>query len=110
MPHMHFYGAAARVDLVRADGSRECMVDVPRWDPHWQQLYWLQDPLETAAPPAAADAFEVRCAYDTTAARRTAVEGLRASPHDVTTGTQATDEMCTGMIFVTDAADPPPMP
>jgi len=37
--HMHTRGTHGRIDLLRANGDKECMLDVPRWDFHWQGGY-----------------------------------------------------------------------
>ena len=30
--HMHTRGKAVRIDLLRADGTEECLLDIPEWD------------------------------------------------------------------------------
>ncbi|MGV3722279.1 MAG: redoxin domain-containing protein [Actinomycetota bacterium] len=45
LPHMHLRGKAARYDLVSPDGSRQTLLDVPRYDFNWQLYYRLKDPL-----------------------------------------------------------------
>jgi len=44
-PHMHLRGKAFRYELVRADGSEEILLDVPRYDFNWQLFYQFADPL-----------------------------------------------------------------
>lgn len=48
-PHMHLRGKSFRYTLVRPDGSREILLDVPRYDFNWQTAYWLKEPLKVAA-------------------------------------------------------------
>ena len=85
-PHMHTLGRQIRVDLNQADGSDQCMVDVPRWDFHWQMAYWLNDPIRVTPQ----DAATISCTYDTTS-RDTVVH--------FGDGTQ--DEMCLAFVYVT---------
>jgi len=44
IPHMHVRGKAARYDLVQPDGTRETLLDVPRYDFNWQLAYEYKDP------------------------------------------------------------------
>ncbi|MFV1988157.1 MAG: redoxin family protein [Gemmatimonadota bacterium] len=49
LPHMHLRGKAFRYDLVRADGTTEVILDVPRYDFNWQLVYKPVQPLEIHA-------------------------------------------------------------
>ncbi|MDX1392787.1 MAG: redoxin family protein [Gemmatimonadota bacterium] len=49
LPHMHLRGKAFRYDLVRADGSSETLLDVPRYDFNWQMTYKPVHPFEIRA-------------------------------------------------------------
>jgi hypothetical protein len=39
MPHMHVRGKAARIDMEYADGRKETILNVPRYDFNWQLWY-----------------------------------------------------------------------
>jgi peroxiredoxin len=43
-PHMHLRGKAFRYELERPDGTREILLDVPRYDFNWQLWYMLEEP------------------------------------------------------------------
>lgn len=45
MPHMHLRGQAFRYEAVLPDGSRDVLLDVPRYDFNWQTEYVLAEPL-----------------------------------------------------------------
>lgn len=45
-PHMHVRGKSFRYELVNADGSREILLDVPRYDFNWQNHFILSEPLQ----------------------------------------------------------------
>ncbi len=44
-PHMHVRGKAFRYELVRGNGDRETLLDIPAYDFNWQTTYVLADPL-----------------------------------------------------------------
>lgn len=43
-PHMHMRGKSFRYEAIYADGTREVLLDVPRWDFNWQIDYILAKP------------------------------------------------------------------
>lgn len=44
LPHMHVRGKAARYDIINADGTRETLLDIPKYDFNWQLQYDLAEP------------------------------------------------------------------
>ena len=44
LPHMHLRGKAFRFEAVYADGKREVLLDVPRYEFEWQNVYVLAEP------------------------------------------------------------------
>lgn len=44
-PHMHLRGRAFELSAVRADGSSETLLSVPRYDFNWQHTYEFAEPL-----------------------------------------------------------------
>jgi mono/diheme cytochrome c family protein len=49
VPHMHMRGKAFRYELIHPDGREEMLLDIPRYDFHWQLEYILEEPLRVAA-------------------------------------------------------------
>ncbi|HEX5736180.1 MAG TPA: DUF3471 domain-containing protein [Blastocatellia bacterium] len=45
MPHMHVRGKDMRYEAVYADGRRETLLNVPRYNFYWQTLYKLKKPI-----------------------------------------------------------------
>lgn len=43
-PHMHLRGKSFRYELILPDGTREPLLNVPRYDFNWQTAYWLTTP------------------------------------------------------------------
>jgi len=79
-PHMHQLGRTLRVEL--DDGT--CIIDVPRWDFHWQQTYSYTAPVVV---PGNAQ-VGLSCVYDSTG-----VAGV------TTFGEGTSDEMCAVQFF-----------
>ncbi len=46
VPHMHWRGKDYRYEVIYADGKRETILNVPRWDFNWQNVYQLKEPLK----------------------------------------------------------------
>jgi peroxiredoxin len=44
-PHMHLRGRSFRYEAELPDGTRQILLDVPRWDFNWQNRYVLAEPL-----------------------------------------------------------------
>jgi thiol-disulfide isomerase/thioredoxin len=49
LPHLHVRGKACRYELIRSDGGRTTLLDIPRYDFNWQLLYRLHEPLALSA-------------------------------------------------------------
>ncbi len=97
--HMHLFGKSARVEL--RDPSRdtaECLLDIPRWDFNWQSSYeFAERPLFRAGME-----INVRCEWDNSAENQPVVDGQPIEPADRDWGDGTLDEMCLGILFVTE--------
>ena len=96
--HMHQLGQSAFLKVHRADGGTECVVDIPRWDFHWQLSYTLAKPV--VINPG--DQLEVSCTWDNTQANQPLIDGMQAMAVDRNWGARTQDEMCVGGIYVTE--------
>jgi hypothetical protein len=104
LPHLHVRGKACRYDLVRADGGRTTLLDIPRYDFNWQLLYRLHEPLALAA----GDTLVFTAWYDNST-------NNPANPDPAQTvrwGPQTSDEMHLGYVeyFVPGVAPGDPQP
>lgn len=84
--HMHTRGTHAELDILHADGTKDCMLNIPRWDFHWQGSYAFTQP-KTYNP---GDQLYLECHWDnsdSTMARNW--------------GEGTSDEMCLGAFYVT---------
>jgi peroxiredoxin len=101
-PHMHLRGKSFRYEAQYPDGTKEILLDVPRYDFAWQQTYALKEPKRLPA------GTKIHCIahYDNS------VENV-ANPNPdriVHWGEQTWDEMLMGFMDTTDpepSAEPP---
>jgi len=94
--HMHFLGSSIRIELNPGTSSARTLLDIPRWDFHWQGSYTLEEPLEAKA----GDVVRVTCRHDVTR-RRHGTHGVPKTPRYILWGEGTTDEMCLGLLQVT---------
>lgn len=84
-PHMHLLGTSIITSL-----DSQPLVDIPRWDFHWQQAYMLEKPVVARGNQL----LMLTCQYDNSYANQPVVDGQKQMPRDVTWGEGTLDEMC----------------
>jgi len=94
--HMHEFATRQRVMIVRADGRRECLLEIPRWRFGWEQPYWFAAP-KVLEPD---DELYLECRFDNSAANQP-VPG--ATPRDIAWGGDNQD-MCVAFLAFTREA------
>lgn len=99
-PHMHLRGHSIRVDVRHANGSNTCLVNIPRWNFHWQQAYFFTAPYRAIAAPSNRDTLVLTCVYDNTEANQPVIDGVRQPPRDLHWGEGTNDEMCLNFFYV----------
>jgi hypothetical protein len=92
--HMHLLGTSIKVELNPGTDRARLLLEIPRWDFHWQGAYTLARPVE--AQPG--DVVRVTCRFDAT---RRAKARPRLTPRYTLWGEGTTDEMCLGILQVT---------
>ena len=85
IPHMHTLGRTLHVTST-SGGATECLVDVDRWNFHWQNVWWYETPV----PIERGSSVRIDCGYDT-----------RTRMSSVTWGEGTSDEMCLAYFYVT---------
>jgi hypothetical protein len=95
-PHMHLLGRQIQISTIQRGGEK-LLLDIPRWDFHWQGAYELQDPVQVSA----GDSIRVRCTWDNSPEHQPELRGVRRAPRAVSWGERTTDEMCLGFLYVT---------
>ncbi len=94
-PHMHTYGTSITVRVLRANGARACVLEIPRWRFGWEQTYWLANPI--AIDPE--DELYLECHFDNSADNQP-VPG--SPPRDFAFGGNSQD-MCAAFLSMTEA-------
>jgi hypothetical protein len=101
MPHLHVRGMSFSYRLVNPDGTREMLLDVPRYDFNWQTAYRLAEPRRVSSGAY----VECRATYDNS-------ESNLNNPDPNATvrwGPQTWDEMMIGYFDIALArSDSPP--
>lgn len=82
LPHMHTKGK--KISL-RGGAANDCLVDIPRWDFHWQTQYFRPSPFILPANQS----ITMSCTWDNPTANR------------VTWGEGTDDEMCFAYVYAT---------
>ncbi len=96
--HQHMLGTGGRLEVERADGSKECLVNLPRWDFHWQRSY----PLAAPKILRVGDQLKLSCSWNNTDAFQPVVNGQRKQARDSNWGEGTGDEMCLGILYVSE--------
>jgi len=95
--HMHLLGTKATAWVEKADGSDQCLLDIPRWDFDWQGTYDLHEPIQINS----GDTFHMQCHWDNSQDNQPIIDGERPAPQDVAWGEGTRDEMCLAILYVT---------
>jgi hypothetical protein len=86
--HMHTRGTWASLSVERAQPAQtQCLLELPKWDFHWQGMYLFDKPQ----PVSATDELRVECHWDNSATGATALNW----------GESTDDEMCLGFVLAT---------
>ena len=95
--HMHLLGASIKLELNPGTPRAKVLLDIPRWDFHWQNAYTLARPGPTPSPATSC----ASPAGTTSRNARTAATASPSTPRYVLWGEGTTDEMCLGILQVT---------
>jgi hypothetical protein len=89
LPHMHFLASQYKLELLRG-GNAQTILEIPRWDFHWQNGYFLAEPLVLQA----GDQLRHTCVFDNRPENQPFVNGVQRQPQYVVWGERSFDEMC----------------
>lgn len=84
--HMHELGRSFRMELNPDSDESALLLDIPRWDFHWQGEYFFEEPLRVAR----GDILRMTCTWD---------NSLSDDPRYVVWGEGTSDEMCFGSVL-----------
>jgi hypothetical protein len=92
IPHTHFLGTSVRAEMRMEDGSDECLLHEPFYDPHWQTLHRFVE--EDYVYRAGGESVTITCVYDNSQENQPFLSGQQVRTRDVESGPEALDEMC----------------
>ncbi len=95
--HMHYLGRSIKLEILHPDGSSHVLLDIPRWDFHWQGFYWLQEPVGVKA----GDKLRIACVFDNSKANQPYLNGEQRQPRYRVWGEGTEEEMCLGYVQAT---------
>ena len=84
--HMHELGRSFRMELNPDSEDSVLLLDIPRWDFHWQDQYYFVEPLKASY----GDVLRMTCIWD---------NSLSDDPRYVVWGEGTADEMCFGSLL-----------
>ncbi len=90
--HMHHLGRSVKVEVNPGTAKRRVLLDIPRWDFHWQNFYWLTEP----ALLQSGDVVRMTCVFDNSQAKQPLIDGTQRKPRYVVWGESSDEEMCLG--------------
>jgi hypothetical protein len=97
--HQHLLGTSSKIEILRqGETTPECMLDIPRWDFHWQRSYvFAQGKIFHPG-----DQLSIECHWDNSAAAQPIVNGVQQMSHDLNWGEGTGDEMCLGILYASE--------
>jgi hypothetical protein len=99
--HGHLLMVRHRLTLNAGTDDEHILLDIPRWDFHWQGQWLYQEPIAVRG----SDTLTIDCTYDNSREHRSQV-GLDPQSETVTWGEGTTDEMCMGSISLVEEQPP----
>jgi hypothetical protein len=93
-PHMHLLGRKMKVEMTKANGQTECLIDIQDWDFNWQGAYRYKQPITIPAGTR----LRATAYYDNSTGNP---RNPNNPPRPVSWGEETTDEMCIAFVGVT---------
>jgi hypothetical protein len=101
--HMHYLGIGGGIDILHADGTRDCIIDLTGWNPDWQQAYGLQQAV--LFDKAAGDMWEISCHWDNSQENQPVIAGVQRPTAEINWGTSLDMEMCRSSVRLAGLTD-----
>jgi hypothetical protein len=93
-PHMHLRGRSAHIEALDESDPAKCLLDVPRWDFHHQEAYWLDKGVRISRAA-------LTCKWDNREASQPLANGRRRPVKELRWGEGTDDEMCLAFLYTT---------
>ena len=96
--HMHYLGKSIKLELNPRDPKRrQVLLEIPRWDFHWQGFYWLEQPMRISL----GDTFRITCEFDNGPENQPWLDGRQRAPRYTVWGEGTEEEMCLAYVQTT---------
>jgi hypothetical protein len=96
--HMHYLGQSIKLEFNPQDAARrKVLLEIPRWDFHWQGFYWLEQPLQVRM----GDTFKISCEFDNSPENQPWLDGRQRAPRYAVWGEGTEEEMCLAYVQTT---------
>jgi hypothetical protein len=96
--HQHLRGSTSRIEVLHDNAPTECLLNIPRWDFHWQRSYGFK----TTKIFRPGDRLNISCSWDNSAEAQPVIDGQKVISQPLNWGEGTTDEMCLGMLYITE--------
>lgn len=93
-PHMHLRGRSARIEALDVTDPAACLLEVPRWDFHHQEAYWLEKGIRVSRAA-------LTCKWDNRPEAQPLTGGRRRPVKELRWGEGTDDEMCLAFLYTT---------
>jgi Copper type II ascorbate-dependent monooxygenase, C-terminal domain len=96
--HMHYLGTSIKLEFNSQDPKRhQVLLEIPRWDFHWQGFYWLEQPMQLRM----GDTFKISCEFDNSPENQPWLDGKQRAPRYTVWGEGTEEEMCLAYVQTT---------
>ena len=96
--HMHYLGSSIKLEFNHRDPKRrQVLLEIPRWDFHWQGFYWLEQPLQVRM----GDTFRITCEFDNSPENQPWLDGKQRAARYTVWGEGTEEEMCLAYVQTT---------
>jgi Copper type II ascorbate-dependent monooxygenase, N-terminal domain/Copper type II ascorbate-dependent monooxygenase, C-terminal domain len=93
--HMHLLAKSIKIELNPGTTYAKTLLNIPKWDFHWQGNYWFKNPVEIKRN----DVIRTTCTFDNSPANQPEIAGKKGDPKYVMWAEATTDEMCLGILM-----------
>jgi hypothetical protein len=95
-PHMHLHGASISVKVLAGDQTTT-LIDIPKWDFHWQQFYFFDEAYKVPRGTT----VELSCSFDNSPEAQPVINGQPTTPSTLRWGEGTLEEMCLNFFYAT---------
>jgi hypothetical protein len=93
--HMHLLAKSIKIELNPGTTYAKTLLNIPKWDFHWQGNYWFKNPVEIKR----GDVIRTTCVFDNSRENQPEIGGKKGDPKYVMWAEATTDEMCLGILM-----------